>query len=523
MVVSMLSVVFIRNSENADADQLLLLLCETGEHNLDYYFDSVQKSVGKIATAVEDDLNGLDDERLQSHVDRMEQFFEETAYKTNGVLTYYYRIDPEVSDTVKGFWYTDLDGKGFTKHEVTDITEYDTQDTTKLVWFTVPKHTGKPVWLPPYITDNLDKRVISYNVPIYWKNQFVGVVGIEIDYSTMAEQVESIRLYKNGYAFLDNENGDLFYHPYIDVATLTEETMPTPPAGVVSDSTFFRYTYDGVEKRAAWLPLSNGMRLNVAVPISETDGNWQTLLWQIFGVSVLVLLALGSFILFYTGRITRPLEELTQAADQVDKGNYDFTLDYNGDDEVGRLTSTFKRLAHNMEENISDLSNRVYVDSLTSVKNKGAFADAINILQRRLEDDNSQVEYAIGIFDCDNLKIINDRYGHDKGDVYLKTSCHLICRVFEHSPVFRIGGDEFAVILQGHDYECRDELVERFYKACDDNNESAMNAWERSSVTVGIATYDQQTDRYANDTVRRADKIMYANKRKRKQSQQDHQ
>ena len=194
-IVALLSVVFIRRKERLETDQMLLLLCETGERNLDYYFDSVQESVAKVASYAEYDIDGLETEKLEDHVTRIRDYFEETAGNTNGVLTYYYRIDPEVSETVKGFWYTNLDGTGFREHDVTDITLYDTQDTSKLVWFTVPKNTGKPVWLPPYITDNLDVRVVSHNIPISWKNRFVGVVGIELDYSMIAEQVSSIRLY----------------------------------------------------------------------------------------------------------------------------------------------------------------------------------------------------------------------------------------------------------------------------------------------------------------------------------------
>ena len=225
--VTLLSVLFITRNEHREADQLLLLLCETGERNLNYYFDSVQKSVGRVASFVEADLDGLEDEQLQAHMDRVGKYFDEMASKTNGVLTYYYRIDPAVSETAKGFWYTNLEGNGFEEHEVTDITLYDTADTSGLVWFTVPKATGKPVWLPPYITDNLDARVISYNVPIYWDKQFIGVIGIEIDYSAMAEQVNNITLYDNGYAFLNDLEGNLVYHPSIDVTTLAE--LPKAP------------------------------------------------------------------------------------------------------------------------------------------------------------------------------------------------------------------------------------------------------------------------------------------------------
>ena len=55
-IVTTLGVLFIRKSERQETNQLLLLLSETGERNLDYYFNSVQKSVGKVSTFVEEDI-----------------------------------------------------------------------------------------------------------------------------------------------------------------------------------------------------------------------------------------------------------------------------------------------------------------------------------------------------------------------------------------------------------------------------------------------------------------------------------
>lgn len=519
VVISMalISIVFIRTNEKQRSNQLLLLLCETGERNLDYYFDSVQKSVRRVAAYVESDLDGLEDELLERHMERVRKKFDEMASKTNGVLTYYYRIDPAVSDHVKGFWYMDLDGEGFVEHEVTDITLYDTEDTSKLVWFTVPKYEGEPVWLPPYITDNLGKRVISYNVPIYWRGQFVGVVGIEIDYTTMAEQVESIRLYGNGYAFLSDADGNIFFHPKIDVSQLTEETKPVLPYDAVAKNTFIRYTYDGVEKIAAWLPLSNGMRLNVAVPVSETEGEWERLVGNYLVFAAIVLVAASILTMFYTRRVTKPLVQLTEAAEQIDKGNYDYDLNYDSDDEVGRLTNTFKRLSGHMKDHISDLNKRVYVDALTSVRNKGAYTSYIEEMQKRMDEAGGQeTAFAVGVFDCDNLKWINDRYGHEKGDIYLKTASRLICHVFQHSPVFRIGGDEFSVILQNADYQNREALVQQFKEDMAEISASAKHDWEEAHIAMGIAVYEPQADTSVNDVIRRADESMYENKRGRK-------
>ena len=516
VIITAMSVLFIRKTENQKSDQLLLLMCETGEKNLDYYFNSVQKSVAKVAAFTESDLDGLDEDKLERHMERVRDYFDEMANKTNGVLTYYYRVDPEVSERVKGFWYVDLDGNGFVEHEVTDITKYDTSDTSKLVWFTVPKYEGESIWLPPYITDTLNWRVISYNVPIYWRGQFVGVVGIEIDYSTMAEQVDSIRLYNN--AFLNDAEGNLFYHPRLDVAQMTPETMPKTPDGVVSESTFVRYKFQGVDRVAAWLPLSNGMRLNVTVPLNEAEGDWQSLIWSILAGAIGVLGAAALFTMFYTRRITRPIKQLTAAADQVDRGNYNVDLTYHSDDEVGRLTKTFTRLAEHMREHITDLNKQVYVDALTHVKNKGAFSAALEELQGNIDVDRDSVKFAIGVFDCDDLKAVNDLYGHEKGDIYLKSASHAICGVFHHSPVFRIGGDEFSVILRYEDYQNRDILAERFEQVVADINSATENEWEKVFVSMGIAEYDPQNDNAVIDVVRRADKIMYENKRLRKKA-----
>ena len=516
LVITVLSVFVIRNPENEKNDQLLLLLCETGERNLNYYFNSVEKSVKKIASYTEKDLDGLDDEKLQKHTDRIRSYFDQVANKTNGVYTYYYRIDPEVSETVKGFWYTNLDGNDFIEHEVTDISEYDTEDTSELVWFTVPKNTGSAIWLPPYCTEGLDVEVISYNVPIYWRGTFVGVIGIEIDYSAMKEQVESIHLLKSGYAFLTDRDGTLIFHPRMNLAALDEDEIPPIPDGLLSESTFTQYRYEGKQKEAVWLRLSNGMRLYVCVPSEETEGGWKDLVKYMLIAAGAVLLLSVLLTRIFTGKITKPLKQLTEAALQADQGNYDFTLDYDSKDEVGTLTKTFKRMAGNMKENITDLNRRANVDALTSVRNKGAFTSFIEDMQEKMNEAPESTAYAIGVFDCDDLKTVNDKCGHDKGDIYLRSASQLICKVFQHSPVFRIGGDEFAVVLRDEDLANKRKLITKFETTMEEINAAAGEPWEEVHIAMGIAVYDPQQDHSVMDTVRRADKVMYTNKRIRK-------
>jgi len=175
-----------------------------------------------------------------------------------------------------------------------------------------------------------------------------------------------------------------------------------------------------------------------------------------------------------------------------------------------------KKEVEESQHQVDDLSMRVFVDSLTSVRNNGGFNECIQKIQARL-DSKKPPEFAVVILNCDNVKTINDQYGHDKGDEYIKTASELICRVFKHSPVFRIGGDEFAVVMQNKDYQYRKELTEQFEKEANEIRASAENKWEQVSVTLGMAEYDPQSDTFVDDVVHHANKAMYENKRARKE------
>lgn len=171
-----------------------------------------------------------------------------------------------------------------------------------------------------------------------------------------------------------------------------------------------------------------------------------------------------------------------------------------------------RKKAEAEEKVIQALNRKVNVDALTSVRNKGAYNEYMQSMQQKLENGEIS-EFAIGVFDCDDLKSVNDQCGHDKGDIYLQTATRLICRVFDHSPVFRTGGDEFAVILLSSDFQNRQALVSQFDKEKDEINASTENTWEQVHVALGIAVYDPEIDHSIDDTARRADKIMYENKR----------
>ncbi len=122
--------------------------------------------------------------------------------------------------------------------------------------------------------------------------------------------------------------------------------------------------------------------------------------------------------------------------------------------------------------------------------------------------DEGSGAFGIVICDINDLKLVNDTEGHNAGDRCIKAACRLICRIFAHSPVFRVGGDEFVVVLKEQDYRNRLSLQAALKEKVQENNRIGA----RPVVASGLAEYEPDTDRRVADVFNRADARMYEDK-----------
>ena len=147
-----------------------------------------------------------------------------------------------------------------------------------------------------------------------------------------------------------------------------------------------------------------------------------------------------------------------------------------------------------------------FTDSMTGVRNKHAFAVEEGAMETRIIEGESD---AFGIIVCDvnGLKAINDTFGHQAGDEYIRSACRLLCEYYKHSPVFRVGGDEFVIILKGYDYSNRDEIL------ADINREIEGNIGSNNVViSLGMTLFDPENDKSFHEVFSRADGLMYERK-----------
>ena len=159
------------------------------------------------------------------------------------------------------------------------------------------------------------------------------------------------------------------------------------------------------------------------------------------------------------------------------------------------------------KEELGSTRKMAYTDALTGVKNKRAFEEKKEEIEQSLAAGTIN-EFGIIVCDLNGLKVINDTKGHDAGDNYIKEASKIICTFFKHSPVFRIGGDEFVVLLQHDDFRNRETLLNNFDKRMYENILK-----DAVVISTGLDIYLTDKQDTFQLVFERADKKMYARKK----------
>ena len=138
------------------------------------------------------------------------------------------------------------------------------------------------------------------------------------------------------------------------------------------------------------------------------------------------------------------------------------------------------------------------------MKNRHAYLEAEDRINEQIAEGRAP-EFAIVLLDVNDLKKVNDTAGHKAGDQFLRDACRIICDIFKHSPVFRVGGDEFAVVSQGNDYARIDELMDQM-------RAHNRNARQNGGIVIACGMARYEGDGHVASVFERADQKMYANK-----------
>ena len=426
-----------------------------------------------------------DEAYRQAYLDSMRRSFSAIAGNSPGSIGFYMLLPTEGGKT--GFLCTRSPKNWGAK--LPPFALYEGEDQNR---YHLPEEKYLAKLSEPYWDKTAGRYMISYVAPLQKDGKFVGIVGIDIDFAYIIHEIERMSVYEHGFVRLLDKNGGVLYVNQPDLAAALNKV------GFYETETY----------------LSTGIWLTIAAFADDIFADRDNMLIH-FVVGVLfIVIAVSVFSVWLARKGIHPLMVITGAARKIAAGDLDVQLPTESKYELGVLVNS-------IQEMVSKLEVYVYRDKLTGLRNAAAYMRETAELDRRREMDGREgnLHYGIVVFDLNYLKRTNDTYGHEAGNELIRRASRTICKVFAHSPVFRIGGDEFVAILEHHDYEHRDELFAAFDQKLTEESFEIEGTILPVSVARGLGLYQPGMD-YAS-VFRQADDAMYQHKTALKAHRQD--
>jgi len=402
---------------------------------------------------------------LEEYLAEIETVSKMLVNNTEGVTAVYYRFNPELFAPTAGFYNVKTAGEEFEKLLTTDLSLYE---EVQVPWYYEPVNAGAAVWLNQYTDKNTGIDMISYASPVFYNGKNIGVLGMDVEIYSWKTMIEQISLYESGFAFLMDREENIIYHPEYKNGIAAEEVpeivniVKLCLEESVQERKSHDYTLDAQERVMVASRLDNDMIFGVVVPLKEISEPSRFIMVDT------ILLAVGIVVVFCLFSV--------------------------------RICKKIIGMAYN--------------DVMTGTKNKTAYEEVVETISQEIRD--KVAKFALVMFDINNLKITNDTYGHDQGDILIVTAAKLMQQVFGENNVFRVGGDEFVVLLCHEKADSYQERLQDFADRLNKLNEEKQFVWGDIKVASGATLYDFRTDAAYGDVFRRVDALMYQNKKKLK-------
>ncbi|MBE6622704.1 MAG: diguanylate cyclase [Ruminococcaceae bacterium] len=493
LIVTSISVTITHEIMHKDADRILNNVAQKEVAQIDDMLNDFVKSVAIMEHYVSHELISSgslsDQEYLAEYTEKIRHLFDEVAYNTSGASSYYLCFSPELTGITSGFYCQYMEDGSVYELSKDDFSKLSLITDEELVEYSNAKSPIGGSWVEPHPSRFTKEMVVSYVLPVYSKDDFVGILGFNMDFDYLLDRVNSISVYENGCALLIGEDMETCYNTSKKTEIYGEYTKATQA-------------------------LVNGMNLELRAGYKDIQSGIRPMLTHIV-IAFLVVLVLSIIYTFWvTSRIVKPLKELTKAAGNISSGIQEVEFIIDSKDEVGILSRVLNDTYGKIREYSEYINALAFRDSLTGIKNSTAYTEAIEQLNKEINLGNPS--FGVIVADINNLKKTNDTYGHDVGNELIIHSAKILTDTFKTSAIFRIGGDEFAVVLKGRDFENYRTLIEKMDAAFSADYIEVGDKRVDVSIARGVALFDSSIDHVYTDVFLKADHAMYMHKKEMK-------
>lgn len=375
--------------------------------------------------------------------------------------------------------------------------------------------------------------------PIKEKNRLIGVVSVGKSIEKIIPILKE-KLNKNSFAVLNVEkikscmNAQVINKKYPDAdgkrfVLIGQNFGLSSISSIDFSKNYFLKSTRGREYLYSLFPLTDFSGSTVGYIVIQDDVSFlkQVFRKSIFNITVTYAVLLAGIIgtvLFFSSRFERRLSEIEEITERLSGRDFSVLNNYRYEneerDDLVKLKNQIVKMGSDLRGYITELNRKMiklseenYTDPLLGVLNRRALLKigASEIEKARIRE----LPLCVMVLDLDDFKSINDKYGHNAGDMVLKDFVRCVKNVISSRELlFRIGGEEFLIMMPGADIKKAIEIGEKIRKEVENSSIQINSEIIKYTVSIGVAQLGDDEDIYS--LILRADQQLYRSKREGK-------
>ena len=343
---------------------------------------SIESLKSTVANSLELDQYKTDEEYAASYDELISKLIVGTV-EEHGLLSLYFYFDPDVLGRPYSISHGLDENSNIIRKDQLPASDYN-RDDEGMDWFYDPIINESATWMDPYFWEAHQKNIISYTVPIIQDGLVIGIAGADIDFSIFEDEIDNMKIYENGYAFLVNENLDYIVPSEItkekDLKSIDDsdqkklsEQIKNETSGVLEN------VFNDTTNLVSFQRLSNGNTLVISVTKNELFSNIEDLKRSLIIGSILAVLFAVIVGLIIGKKISVPIVRLSKLADDTSQLNMTFDDSVsdleNQSDEIGLMTKSFFNVRSSLRDVVTTLRT-ASSDVLSNSNNLSTTVDA---------------------------------------------------------------------------------------------------------------------------------------------------
>ncbi len=368
-IIGSVSILKCNDIVDKESNEKLLYLTESYTKDMSYLIGDIESKVDGLSTVV---ANTFSLEQLKGNPRYFEEYDKQLAgivrdyaEAANGAMSAYIFFNPELINKAYDIYFADTKGdRNFERQVMLAMDAYNPA-ADDMGWFYNTIIAKKGLWTDPFLYSALNIKMMTYTKPVYIDGIFVGIVGCDVNFDSLKNTVNGIKIYKTGYAFMLNDKYDYIVHP-----TLTEkDNLRTLQGGAYKNmaesidkkaTDVLLINFGGTVKRLGFSHLSNGYVLAITIPESEILAELNKTKRGLIYIVILCIVVSG-VIAYLIGRlISKPIVCMSEIINKV--ANLDLTPDdkyrflFKYKDETGIMFNAINQMKDALSKKVHTLS-----------------------------------------------------------------------------------------------------------------------------------------------------------------------